>query len=138
MSTEQNKATMRRIYDVMNDRNMERAGEFIATDLVDHDAFPGQAPGLEGFKQSLTMFRSAFPDLHFTVEDMLAEGDQVATRFTVHGTHHSDFMDIPPTGKQIQVSAFDLCRFADGKVVEHWGQVDMMGMMEQLGVAGAP
>jgi predicted ester cyclase len=139
MSTEQNKATMRRLYDeVINTGNLDLAGHFVATDAIEHEEFPGITQGLEGFKQFFKMFRAAFPDLHFTVEDMLAEGDKVTSRITIRGTHQREFMDMAPTGRQIQVAAIDICRFADGKMVEHWGQTDTLGMMEQLGVIAVP
>ncbi len=139
MSTEQNKIAMRRIYDeVINTGNLDLAGELIATDVIEHEEFPGLSQGLEGFKQFFTTFRNAFPDLHFTVDDTVAEADKVVSRITIRGTHKGVFMDIAPTGKQVEVQAIDVCRFAGGKMVEHWGQSDMMGMMAQLGVMGAP
>ncbi len=135
MSTEQNKRIMRRVYDeVINKGNLDLAEELIAVDLVEHEEFPGLSQGLEGFKQFLKMFRDAFPDLHFSVEDTVAEGDKVVSRFTIRGTHKGEFMGIAPTGRQVEVPAIDICRFADGKLVEHWGQSDMMSMMAQLGV----
>ena len=84
MSTEQNKTTMRRLYDeVINTGNLDLAGHLVATDVIEHEDFPGIAQGLGGFKQFFSMFRAAFPDLHFTVEDMLAEGGKVASRITI-------------------------------------------------------
>ena len=79
------------------------------------------------------MFRGAFPDLEFVAEDMIAEGDKVAARITVRGTHKGPFLDIAPTGKQVSVNAIDIFRFANGKIVEHWGVMDQMSMMQQLG-----
>ena len=80
------------------------------------------------------MFLKAFPDLHLTVEDMIAEGDKVVTRFTSRGTQTGAFMGIPPTGKQVTVSSIVIARIADGKIVEEWGLDDQMGMLQQLGV----
>ena len=80
------------------------------------------------------MFRQAFPDSYFTVEDMIAEGEKVATRKTFHGTHQGEFMGIPPTGQQVSMGLIDIVRIADGRVVEHWSMGDNLGMMQQLGV----
>jgi quercetin dioxygenase-like cupin family protein len=80
------------------------------------------------------MFRSAFPDLKFTVLEMFGEGDRVITRIKIQGTHKGDFMGIDPTGKMVNVEAIDIIRFANGKAVEHWGVTDSQKMMEQLGV----
>ena len=84
------------------------------------------------------MFRQAFPDSYFTVEDMVAEGDKVATRKTFHGTHQGEFMGIPPTGQQVSTGLIDVVRIVDGKVVEHWSMGDNLGLMQQLGVIPAP
>lgn len=84
------------------------------------------------------MIRAAFPDLHVTVEDMVAEGDKVVARVTMSGTHKGEFMGIAPTGKQITVGIIEILRIAGGKVVEHWNVVDSLGMMQQLGAVPAP
>ncbi len=84
------------------------------------------------------MFRQAFPDSYFTVEDMIAEGDKVATRKTFHGTHQGEFMGIPPTGQQVSIGLIDIVRIVDGRVVEHWAMGDNLGMMQQLGVIPQP
>lgn len=138
MSAEENKGIMRRIYEeVINQGNMDAADELIAADLVEHDPFPGYEPSLEGFKEGLAAFRGAFPDLHATVEDMIAEGDMVAARITMSGTHQGEFMGIPPSGKRVTISGIDLARFEGGKGVEHWANQDDLGMMQQLGVVPA-
>ena len=84
------------------------------------------------------MLRSAFPDFKATIDDMLADGDRVATRMTWTGTHQGEFMGIPPTGKRISIQVIDFVRFADGRFAEHWGLMDNMGMMQQLGAIPAP
>jgi predicted ester cyclase len=84
------------------------------------------------------MYLTAFPDLHFTVEDIIAEGDKVVTRLTCRGTQQGAFMGIPPTGKQATVTAIDINRFAGGKSVEHWLNMDTLGLLQQLGVIPAP
>jgi len=131
--SEGNKALMRQIYDVINTGDVDRADELLAEDMVEHEEFPGLDPGREGFKQFVRTFRSAFPDLRFEIEDMIAEGDRVAARVTMTGTHEGEFMGMPATGKQIRVSSIDIGRFENGKGVEHWGATDTMAMMQQLG-----
>lgn len=139
MSTEENKALMRRIYEeVINQGDMDAADEVIAADVVDHAPFPGQKPGLEGFKEAVSAFRSAFPDLHMTMDDVIAEGDMVAVRFTMSGTHQGELMGIPATGNRMTITGIDLGRFEGGKGVEHWASQDDLGMMQQLGVIPAP
>jgi len=142
MSTEENKAVARRSYETFNTAmrtgNFGAFEEVLAANAVDHNPAPGQAPGLEGVKQVFGMFRTAFPDLHFTVEDMIAEGDKVVSRITAHGTHKGDFQGIPPTGKQMTQTGIDILHIAGGKVVERWGEFDNLGLMQQIGVVPPP
>lgn len=91
-------------------------------------------PDREGFKQFIKMVRDAFPDFHDTVEDLIAENDKVVLRVTCTGTHKGEFMGVPPTGKQVTVSAIAIYRFAGGKAVEHWNVTDRLSLMQQLGV----
>ena len=133
--SEENKATTRRFMEeVINKGNFAVIDEVIAPDCVDHNPMPGQAQGPEGAKQAIGMLRTAFPDLRITIEDMVAEGDKVAMRGSMTGTQNGEFMGIAPTGKSCTFDLITIDRFRDGKVVEHWEQVDMMGMMQQLGV----
>jgi steroid delta-isomerase-like uncharacterized protein len=136
MSTEQNKATMRAIPEqIFNEGNLDAADRLFATDYIEHvPVLPGLPAGLAGFKVYVTAVRSAFPDLRLIIEDLVAEGDKVVMRATARGTHRGEFMGIPPTGKQISVTEIHICRFADGKVVEHWANSDQLGMLQQLGV----
>jgi len=139
MSPDELKAGYRRmIEEVFNQGNLAVVDELVAADAVDHSGMPGRPPGPEGVKWAAAMFRAAFPDLHYQVEDQVAEGDLVANRFTVHGTQQSAFMGIPPTGKQATVSGMDIIRVRDGKMVEHWVQMDTLGLMQQLGAIPAP
>ena len=140
MPTEQNKALFRRFVDeVFNHGNMSVIDELVAPDFVEHEELPPGIPqDLEGSKQLATMLRSAFPDLEATIHDIIAEGDKVAVRMTWTGTQQGEFMGIPPTGKSVSIGVFDIVRVAGGKLVEHWGQMDNMGMMQQLGVIPAP
>ena len=132
--SEQNKAIVRRLYDeAVGQGKFDVIDELVDPNVVEHEEFPGSSPGREGVKELFAMFRGAFPDLEFVAEDMIAEGDKVAARITVRGTHKGPFLDIAPTGKQVSVSAIDIFRFANGKIVEHWGVMDQMSMMQQLG-----
>jgi steroid delta-isomerase-like uncharacterized protein len=133
--SEQNKTLTRRFYeDVFNKKNLNTVDELCAPSFVDHDAAPGQAPGLKGLKEWLSQFLQAFPDLKATIEEMVAERDLVVTRLTCQGTHKGTFMGAAPTGKKISFSAMDMVRIKDGRAVEVWHQGnDAMALME-LGV----
>ncbi len=135
MSTEDNKVLMRRfLEEVFNKKNLAAIDEFIAPNQVDHTLPPFLPTTPEGTKRAIGMFLTAFPDVHLTVEDMVAEGDKVVTRYTSRGTQKGGFMGIPPTGKQMTVSSIIIARIADGKIVEEWGLDDQMGMLQQLGI----
>ena len=139
MSTKRNKAIARRVWEeVINEGNLSLLDEIVAKDVVDHSAVPGTAQGREGVKQMISMYRNAFSDFHATLEDLIAEEDKVVQRVTVRGTHTGELMGIPPTGKDIEISAIHISRFEDGLEVEHWSNADIMGMMQQLGVAPEP
>ena len=139
MSTEDNKALVRRFYEeVFNQKNTTAIAEFIDPTFVDHSLPPGLPGGIEGARQYIGMYMTAFPDLHLTVEDMIAEGDKVVARFTGSGTQQGAYMNIPPTGKQMTATVIDMFRIAGSKFVEHWLEFDALGMMQQLGVIPAP
>jgi predicted ester cyclase len=138
MSTEENKALIRRGFEEgINQRNYDIFDETIASNYVNH-SMPAPAPGPEGFKQVINMFIAGFPDLQVELEDVLAEGDKVSTRGVMHGTHTGLFNGIAPTGKTIAITYIDSWRIEGGKAVENWVQLDMMGMMQQLGVIPTP
>jgi steroid delta-isomerase-like uncharacterized protein len=135
--SEQNKARIRRVIEEAYSRgDLSVVDEVAAKDLVIH-APSQEIHGREGAKQYVTMMRTAFPDLHFTIEDQIAEGDMVVTRWTARGTHTGQFQSIPATGKQIRLMGTDIDRMTDGKVVECWAHVDELGLMQQLGAIGA-
>lgn len=138
---EQNKTSFKRLYEeVFNQGNLDVASELIGSNVVEHQQQPGVDPdaaGPELVKQIARFYRSAFPDLNIAVEDLIAEGDRVAARVTIMGTHQGELMGIPPTGKRVEVSSIDIIRFEDGKAAEHWGETDIMSMMQQLGVVPA-
>ena len=138
-STEANKATNRRFYEeVINQKQLAVLEEVASTNYVSHSFPPGLPPGREGLKAFVGAFHAAFPDGHLSIDQMIAEGDTVATRLTFRGTHTGDFLGIAPTGKQVAVPALDMARYADGKLVEHWGGPDQMSLMQQLGVVPMP
>jgi predicted ester cyclase len=138
MSREENKKIARRVVeDVWGKGDFAAEQELIAINVVDHNPLPGLAPGLEGHHQALAMFRSAF-DGQMTLEDVIAEGDKVVDRWTFHGTHRGAFFGIPPTGKQVTLTGMDFSRIENGQIVEFWHQEDILGLMQQLGVAPAP
>ncbi len=136
MSAEENKALARRVIEEMfNKGNLDVADELLAPDYVDHDpAMPEDIRGPEGFKEYVSAFRSAFSDLHVEIEDQIAEGDLVATRWTGTGTHDGEFAGIPPTGNRVTLPGMEIVRISDGKLVEGWEGYDSMTMMRQLGV----
>ena len=139
--SEENKAIVRRSYEeIINTGDFDRAEEFFTPNFVEHEQVPGLegSPGLEGFKQSFSMLRRAFPDLRMDVQDMIAEGDKVVAHVSVHGTHQGEFMGMPPTGNQIEITATDIFRLEGGKIAEHWGNSDTLGMVQQLGAMPPP
>jgi predicted ester cyclase len=136
--SEQNKALDRRVYEAISNSNLDALDDLMAADIVDHELPPGLPPGVEGSKAFLGIFTSAFPDLKMAVEDQMAEGDRVVTRWTATGTHNGELMGIPATGRKVTVTGIDISRWSGGKQVEHWGQFDQMGMMQQLGVIPTP
>lgn len=139
MSVEENKALVRRhVEEAWNKGNLSVLDEIMAPNLVNHNAPPGITPDREGFKQIISMHRKAFSDLHVTVEDMVAEGDKVVNRWTVSGTHKGEYMGIAPTGKQVTLTGISIHRIEGGKIVEQWHEVDMLGLMQQLGVVPPP
>ena len=141
MSAEENKRIVRHLFEeAMNRGNLGVVDEVVAPDYVDHDpANPSDLPpGPEGLKQLMSGYRSAFPDVEMTIEDQIAEGDKVVTRWTARGTHQGDLMGIAPTGKQATITGIFVDRLANGKLVESWANWDTFGMLQQLGAVPAP
>ena len=140
MGTQENKASGRRFLDeVVNRGNLAVIDELTGPSFFDHTAPPGVPPTIEGQKALLAMLRAAFPDLHYTIEDEVAEGDRLVQRATGHGTMRGDFQGMPASGKEATWTEIHIVRFdANGKAVEHWGVVDQLGMLAQLGFAQAP
>lgn len=140
MSLEANKAIIRNlIEEVWNKGNLAKTGDFLDTNVVVHEPpLPGLPPGFEGARQIPAMWRKGFPDLHITIDHLLAEGDKVAQHFTMHGTHNGEIFGIPPTGKQVSFRGINVFRIGGGKIVERWADVDAFGMMQQFGVIPTP
>lgn len=133
---ETNKAQFRRTYEEMfNQGNLSNVDELIAPECINHEVPPGMNNrGPESVRQAAMMLRTAFPDLHFTIEELVAEGDTVVGRVTMNGTHQGTLMGIAPTGRSVRQDQVHFVRFQDGKSVEHRAVRDDLGMMQQLGV----
>lgn len=138
MSSEHNKTIARRFFeDAYNTGNVALLEQLLAPTYVDYKAPPGTPDGPQGIAAIITMFRQAFPDLRFTIEDQVAEGDKVVTRYTFRGTQQGELMGIPPTGKQVSIGGISIYRITDGKMQQAWIEYDMLGLMQQLGVVPA-
>ena len=133
MSTEENKANSRRLTERINQGDLTIIDELCAPNHLSHNP-PTTTHGPEEYKQSYSMLLTAFPDLHFTIEDQLAEGDKVAARLTVSGTHTGVFMGIPPTGKHVTMTGIAISHWVGGKSDEVWINIDSLGLLQQLGV----
>jgi steroid delta-isomerase-like uncharacterized protein len=138
MSIEQNKAIARQLNQAFDTNAQAMLNELLAPDLMAH--FPGLPAPLnrEALLQVVSQFAAAFTDNHTTTDDQIAEGDKVMTRITWRAVHSGDFQGIPATGKQIEVSGIAIERIQDGKIVEHWSNLDQMSLMQQLGAIPAP
>ncbi len=136
---ERNKAVVRRfIEEVQNKKNMDAFDELNAEDFVNLSAPPGMPTDRAGGKMFLGGFLSAFPDSEVTVDDMIAEGDRVATKKTFTGTHTGEFMGIPASGNRVTLQYVDILRLRDGRIIEHWLSMDQLSFMQQLGVIPTP
>jgi predicted ester cyclase len=139
MSAEENKAVIRQfIEQVFNQRNVDAVDTYMTADYVDHVIPAGIPPTREGFKQFIGMFLAAFPDFHYTIEDEVAEGDKVVSRLSARGTQQGELLGMPATGKHASWSEIHIGRLAGGQLVEHWGSIDQLGMLQQLGVIPMP
>lgn len=134
MSVEENKNIVRRYQEIYNSNNLEALDEVVKEDFLTPRMLPGMPAGLEGAKQIHQATLLGMPDWHTEIEELIAEGDNVVARITITGTHTGDFFGIPATGRKIRISGIYIARIADGKIVEHWGEEDSVGLMQQLGV----
>ncbi len=132
MSVEQNQASMRQVIEeAFNKGNYSVLWDHFDPNFIEHQF--GLHPTIEGMQGDIQFLRRAFPDFTLTIEDMLAQGDQVWMRMTARGTNRGGFMG-PPNGKSFEIAVFDVCRFKDGKIVEHWGSPDRFALLAQLGL----
>ena len=139
MSEEDNKAVIRRWIEAYNNRDMQAEADVLDPGYVAHvPGAPGPLEGLEAWRKFTAPFVEAFPDLRLTVEDILSEGDKVAARVAFHGTHRGEFQGIAPTGKEVAFSSIEVNRVVGGKVEEHWVELDLLGLMQQLGAIPEP
>ncbi len=135
MSAEENKAKARRLLsEVWSQGNSGLVDELVDANYVFHDPMAPGVRGLEGLKQPVAMYRTGYPDLQFTIEDQLSDGDKVIGRWSCGGTHQGELMGIPPTGKHTTTSGISVTRFEGGKAVEEWTRWDALGWLQQLGV----
>jgi steroid delta-isomerase-like uncharacterized protein len=139
VSAEENKAVIRRWIEAYNERDLEAEADVLAPGFVAHvPAAPGPLEGLEAWRQFSGPFAEAFPDLRLTVQDIAAEGNMVAARVAFHGSHRGEFQGIPPTDKQVSFSSIEVNRVVGGQVEEHWVELDLLGLMQQLGAIPEP
>lgn len=141
MSAKEIKALERRLYEECNKGKataMAVIDELYATDLVYHSSTGRDIRGIKDYKQHVSDMYSAFPDFHFTIDDMVVEGDKVAVRLTATGTHKGEFRGIPPTNKKVTMWEIQIDRVAGGKFVEGWSRYDTLGLMQQLGLIPTP
>jgi len=134
--SDENKATVRRLMEeVWTKGNLSLADQFFSANYTHHDtSTPDFGPGPEGEKKRATLYRTAFPDLQFTVEGVIAEGDTVSVRWSGRGTHRGPLSGVAPSGKKVSVSGMTLVRFAGAKIVEGWVNWDALGLLQQLDV----
>jgi steroid delta-isomerase-like uncharacterized protein len=118
--------------------DLRAADALLAPDFSLHVPLPTPGPGIEAMNNVIIACRAAFRGLHVTIDDMVADGDRVACRFTARGVHGGEFMGIPPTGKEIAMTGIEIFRLRDGKITELWGEANLMGLMQQLGILPAP
>ncbi len=138
MSTTNTKDVARRLYDeVFNARRLDVIDEITTPAYLEHDPLPGQGEGRDGLRDRVSMLVAAL-DPHFTVEDIIAEGDRVVVRWRNQGTHVDNFLGIPATGRSFDIAGIDIYRIEDDRLAEHWHVVDQLTMMMQLGLIPAP
>lgn len=134
MPAREARETVRHMFTIANEKDPDAYLEVLHEDFVNHSAPPGMAADREGYRHIYGMYVNAFPDFEITVEDMVVEGDRVMTRWTARGTHQGELMDVPPTGKEVEMTGITFNRVADGKVIEQRENADMLGLLQQLGV----
>ena len=137
MSLEANKSAVLRVYELLNQGEVDPVGELVTDDYVEHDPLPGQGVGREGVLDRFSLISRALAP-HFTIDDVVAEGDRVVVRWTNSGTHVGEFAGIPATGRTFTMAGIDIYRVVDGRLCEHWHVVDQLSMLGQLGLLPEP
>jgi steroid delta-isomerase-like uncharacterized protein len=132
-------STMRTAYERINSGDVDGFGGMVADDFIEREETPGFAPTKDGTLEFFRMILTAFPDMHMKVEDVIAERDKTVARVTVTATHQGEFLGVPASGNAVNVGLIDIMRFDDrGLVCEHWGVMDMLSLMQQIGAVPAP
>lgn len=139
--SEENKGLARRSWEIVTEGSVasleDALAEVYAEDVIMHE--PAEdIVGIEGLTQFVSMIRAAFPDLRVTLDDAIAEGDKVVSRWTAQGTHQGELMGIAPTGNRVTIAGITIHRIEDGKIVEEWENWDALGMMQQIGAVPSP
>ena len=138
MATDADRDVVRRYYEeVLNLGKIELLEDLAVADYAEHDPLPGQGTGLDGLKDRASMIVEALSP-HFSIEDVIADRDKVAVRWTNSGTHVGEFFGIPPTGRSFEIAGIDIHRLEGGKMAEHWHVVDVFAMLLQLGAIPSP
>ena len=137
---ESNMGVVRRFFEAgPSSGDLAAADALLAPDFTLHVPLPAPGPGIGAMNNIITSCRAAFHGLHVTIDDLMADGDRVTCRFTARGVHNGEFMGLPPTGKEIRMTGIEIFRLRDGKIAELWGEANLMGLMQQLGIVpGAP
>ena len=137
---EQNKQVVRQFFNAFNRHDTERMGQIVSSSATTNYSFHFAGiptTDLNGRKQFIAAVINAFPDIHHNILDVVAEGDKVAVRFTITGTHKGEYQGIPPTGKEVSIDCINFLTVLNGKIVEEWSNSDMMGLMQQIGAIPA-
>lgn len=137
MLSEQTRVSMQKFWDFLNQRNLKSAGDYIATDYQYHGPGGAQAQGVDGFRDLLSAYFVAFPDLSFTVHDIVCEENSAVCRFTATGTHVGELSGLEPTGKSIAFDGMVMAKVVAGKIAEEWEVLDEMSLMRQLDMLAA-
>ena len=134
LEPEQLKLLAKRFYEeVLNHGDLSAIDDLVADDFVEHEELPGIPANREGLREWVRLMRTAFPDLTVSVNQMIAEGDEIWVHMTMAGTQDGPFLHIPPSGRKVRISAFDRVRVRNGRAVEHWGVTDNLALLQQLG-----
>lgn len=139
MTPAENNEIARRFFESAWGGNLSVLDEYVTSDTIDYSTLHGEPErGTEGFKQIITMFRSAFPDVKLHIDDEVYADDKVVHRWTLRGTHQANFMGLPGTGKQVALTGITIVQMRDGKIAARWANLDMLGLMMQLGMIPPP